>query len=140
MKFNLATVSNLISRVSQIFFFISLLKEDLPLLSLLLSFSLTIYKFYGHNVSFWNGSHAISLKTQEESFTGHEIIGINSHPYIMSSSMMHQKKEEKRELAITNILNQLGHEWTIKTIKNCHFLQCNHCLYRHFFMRLTKKK
>ena len=34
---------------------------------------------------------------------------IYSHPYIMSSSMMH-KKEENRELAITNILNQLGHE------------------------------
>ena len=52
---------------------------------------------------------------------------IYSHPYIMSSSMMH-KKEENRELAITNILNQLGHEWTITAIKNCHFLHCNHCL------------
>ena len=42
---------------------------------------------------------------------------------------MHQKKKKKRKLAMTDFLNQLCHFWT--SIKNCHFLQCNHCLFEH---------
>ena len=43
-----------------------------------------------------------------------KIIIIWSLPYIMSSSMMHQKKKNrKRKLAITDFLNQLSHLGTI---------------------------
>ena len=47
----------------------------------------------------------------------------------ISHNMIHQKKKKKRKLAINDFLNQLSHLWTIQAIKNCHFLQCNHCLF-----------
>ena len=40
---------------------------------------------------------------------------------------------KKRKLAITDFLNQLSHLLTISAIKNCHFLQCNHCLFAFSF-------
>ena len=44
--------------------------------------------------------------------------------------MIHQKKiAKKKEFAITNFENLINPMTTIITFKDCHFLQCNHCLF-----------
>ena len=38
-----------------------------------------------------------------------------------------EKRRRKKEISNNWFLNRLSNIWTISTIKNCHFLQCNHC-------------
>ena len=119
MKFNVATVSNLIWRVSQIFFFSWLLEEDLPLLSLFYSLSLSdthththfqCYRFYGHNVSIFNNFclKSSSLRHRWTSlFKDKQALAVNYKEFSLKDLAMKSMQSQITEIAKINcsILN-----------------------------------
>ena len=63
-----------------------------------------------------------------------------SQPYIMSCNMIHQKRRRKKEIISNWFFKSTKPLMNHIVIKNCHFLQCNHCLFLLRQIAQTKKK